>query len=291
MTKKLKTAVVILSILLAISAIALAAMLIYKYVGPNMQTTVTVPNNLIASQITEAEKTTVPESSEDTTIPDDTDKTQEGSIPSVNAPDTAVIEDTTANSTSVITDTSDMSNQEEVKAVALYLHSRNEGDNVPFEVMNMFPGDVETKYFCVKVAYKDTITVKYKADIRKGHEILAEVLKCRITLLTTGEVLYEGLMRDMPESLDHTLNSSVSTESELYYQVTAYLDTSVGNRYQNRRLIADFKWWVEDDGNLEPPQTGDAAQPIIIICVMVAIALVLVPILLKLRKREEDDDE
>lgn len=291
MTKKLKTAVVILSILLAISAIALAAMLIYKYVGPNMQTTVTIPHNLIASQTTEAEKTTVPESSEDTTIPDDTDKTQEGSIPSVNAPDTAVIEDTTANSTSVITDTSDMSSQEEVKAVALYLHSRNEGDNVPFEVMNMFPGDVETKYFCVKVAYKDTITVKYKADIRKGHEILAEVLKCRITLLTTGEVLYEGLMRDMPESLDHTLNSSVSTESELYYQVTAYLDTSVGNRYQNRRLIADFKWWVEDDGNLEPPQTGDAAQPIIIICVMVAIALVLVPILLKLRKREEDDDE
>lgn len=291
MTKKLKTAVVILSILLAISAIALAAMLIYKYVGPNMQTTVTIPHNLIASQTTEAEKTTVPESSEDTTIPDDTDETQEGSIPSVNAPDTAVIEDTTANSTSVITDTSDMSNQKEVKAVALYLHSRNEGDNVPFEVMNMFPGDVETKYFCVKVAYKDTITVKYKADIRKGHEILAEVLKCRITLLTTGEVLYEGLMRDMPESLDHTLNSSVSTESELYYQVTAYLDTSVGNRYQNRRLIADFNWWVEGDGNLEPPQTGDAAQPIIIICVMVAIALVLVPILLKLRKREEDDDE
>jgi hypothetical protein len=291
MTKKLKTAVVILSILLAISAIALAAMLIYKYVGPNVQTTVTVPNNLIASQTTKAETTTTPESSEDTTIPEDSEETKEGNIPGVNAPDAAVTEDTAANITTVATDTLSQIGTQEAKAIALYLHSRNEGDNVPFEVRNMFPGDVETKYFCVKVAYKDTVTVKYKADIRKGHEILAEVLKCRITLLTTGEVLYEGLMRDMPKSLDHTLNSSVSTETELYYQVTAYLETSVGNRYQNRRLIADFNWWVEDDGNLEPPQTGDAAQPIIIICVMVAIGLVLVPILLKLRKREEDDDE
>jgi hypothetical protein len=96
-------------------------------------------------------------------------------------------------------------------------------------------------------------------------------------------------MKSMPKSLDHAVVPQDGVDSELYYEVTAYLETSVGNRHQNRRLIADFHWWVE--GELEPPDTGDDMQPVIIICVMAGILLILVPLLIKRRKEREDDEQ
>lgn len=276
MTKKLKTVIVLLSALLAVSAIALVSVLLYRHFASGMQTTTTVPNNLIGVVTTPAP--------DDTTVsPDETegDETPDGEELGVgNLPDIHEGETTTAPASS----------QTGGKpAVALYLHSRNEGDNVPFEVTNMFPGDVETKYYCVRVAHSETVTVKYRAEVRKGYEILAEVLKCRITILNTGEVLYDGLMKSMPASLDHAVVPQSGEDSELYYEITAYLETSVGNRHQNRRLIADFHWWVE--GELDPPHTGDDMQPVIIICVMAGILLILVPLLIKRRKEREDDEQ
>ncbi len=272
MSKKLKTTIVVLSTLLAVSVIALVAVLLYRHFAANLQTTTTVPDNLIGI-VTSAKPDDTTEAPDDEG--DEEEVTGVGSLPQIGEGETSTAAETTAQSA-------------KVPAVKLYLHNRNEGDNVPFEVMNMFPGDVETKYFCVRVSHSQTVTVKYKAEVRKGYEILAEVLKCRITLLNTGEVLYDGLMKSMPKSIDHAVVPQSGVDSELYYEVTAYLETSVGNRYQNKRLIADFNWWVEED--LDPPQTGDSMQPVIIICVMAGILLILVPILIK-RRRENDDDE
>ncbi|MBM6919827.1 LPXTG cell wall anchor domain-containing protein [Phocea massiliensis] len=154
----------------------------------------------------------------------------------------------------------------------------------------MFPGDSETKYFRVRVSYHDKITVHYKATIRPGYEKLAEVLKVRVKLLSTGETMYDGLMRDMPESLTHKFASQKSTTDELYYEITAYLDTSVGNDYQNNDLIADFKWWVEETGNLDDsPQTGDTSN-ILLWAVLAAGSLGMIIILLVTRRRKEDEE-
>lgn len=272
MSQKLKIWITVLAVLLAVSAIALAGILIYQHLAPNMQTTTTVPGNLIGAVTTAAPDDT-------TAAPDDTEPDEEGAQEGA-LPDIHENEQTTADTTS---------QGEDVPAVLLYLHERNEGDNVPFEVMNMFPGDVETKYFCVRVAHSETVTVKYRAEVREGYEILAEVLKCRIRLLNTGEVLYDGLMKSMPESIDHTVAPQQGADSELYYEISAYLETSVGNRHQNRRLIADFHWWVEED--LDPPDTGDMMQPVIIICVMAVILLILIPLLIKRRREREDDEQ
>lgn len=275
MTKRLKTVIVLLSVLLAVSAVALVSVLLYSHFASGMQTTTTVPNNLIGVVTTPApDDTTVsPDETEGGEIPDG-EEIGVGKLPDIHDGETTSAE---------------VSSQTRAKpAVALYLHNRNAGDNARFEVMNMFPGDVETKYFCVRVAHSETVTVKYRAEVREGYEILAEVLKCRITILNTGEVLYDGLMKSMPASLDHAVVPQSGEDSELYYEITAYLETSVGNRHQNKRLIADFHWWVE--GELDPPQTGDSMQPIIIICVMAVILLILVPLLIK-RRREGDDDE
>ena len=121
----------------------------------------------------------------------------------------------------------------------LALYQGQAEDNTPFSVGNMFPGDAEAKTFRVEVSRKASVTVHFRADVRPGYEKLAEVLKARV-VLSGGEVLYDGLMRDMPQSVDTALTGSGT--DVLTYEITASLDTSVTNEYQNRDLVADFRW-------------------------------------------------
>ena len=177
------------------------------------------------------------------------------------------------------------------KAATIELYNKQPEENTAFAVGNMFPGDSETKYFRVRVSYHDKITVHYKATVRHGYEKLAEVLKVRVKLLSTGETMYDGLMQDMPESLTYTLSSPSTATDELYYEITAYLDTSVGNDYQNKDLIADFKWWVEETDNLDaPPKTGDTFN-LLLWAVIAACSLSMTIFLLFMVRRRKEDEE
>lgn len=176
------------------------------------------------------------------------------------------------------------------KAAAIELYNKQPEENSPFAVSNMFPGDSATKYFRVRVSYHGKITVHYNAAVRPGYEKLAEVLKLRVKLPSTGETVYDGAIADMPESITHEMASAKSTVGELYYEITAYLDTSVGNDYQNKDLIADFKWWVEETGNLDDsPKTGDKFNvrlfALLAVCSGAAILLLLIH-----RRKEEKDN-
>jgi len=137
-------------------------------------------------------------------------------------------------------------------ALVLSLHKYSPEANEPFDVRNMFPGDVETKYYCVRVSYRGTITVNFRSNIRPGYEKLAEVLKCKVTFLNQNSVLYDGIMRDMPASLPVTITAGADATADLYYEITVYLDTSVGNEYQNKELVCDFVWWAEADNPVFP---------------------------------------
>lgn len=197
------------------------------------------------------------------------------------------LENETSNSNNI--DNSMNSTTDEPTTLSLY--RRHAQTNVPFEVLNMFPGDVEIRDYCVQVSYDNTVTVKFRAEVRPDvdYQKLAEVLKCKVVLTTTGETLYDGLMKEMPTSVDHVLRATASTTDELDYQITAYLDTSVGNEYQDKPLIADFIWWVEEEDNLESPKTGDIASTTlwwaIIICPAILLAL-----LFKKRRKEARND-
>jgi len=128
------------------------------------------------------------------------------------------------------------------------LYKNHPDDNTPFDVRNMFPGDREEKSYCVKISYTGKLTVHFKADIREGYKKLAEVLECSVTLRknnSDGELLYSGLMRDMPESVDTTVENGGRVTEKLYYDIAVWLDTSVGNDYQMKMLIADFIWWAD----------------------------------------------
>lgn len=267
MEQKIKIIIIVLAVLLGISLAALGGTLIYNKIANATPATVTVPDNLITAD----EDTTKPDSS-DTEKPDDS-YTQ--------TPDSSAAASSSAVPTQSTT-------AEVKKAATIELYSKQPEENTPFQVGNMFPGDSETKYFRVRVSYHDNITVHYKATVRLGYEKLAEVLKVRVNLLSTGETMYDGLMRDMPESLTHKLASQKSTTDELYYEITAYLDTSVGNDYQNKDLIADFNWWVEETGNLE---TGDTSNILLWAVLAAASGCVLILLLIFRRRREEEEND
>ena len=276
--KKIKSIIIVLACLLGLSLLALCGTLIYNKIANTASATVTVPDNLI----TPDEDTSNPDNSE-SQAPD----SSESNSQAPNRSDTQAPRSSADASSSAVTPTQNTT-AEVKKAATIELYNKQPEENTAFAVGNMFPGDSETKYFRVRVSYHDKITVHYKATVRPGYERLAEVLKVRVKLLSTGETMYDGLMRDMPESLTHKLASKKSTTDELYYEITAYLDTSVGNDYQNKDLIADFKWWVEETGNLDDPTiTGDTSS-IVLWAMLAACSGSMIILLLITRRRKED---
>lgn len=276
--KKIKSIIIVLACLLGLSLLALGGTLIYNKIANTASATVTVPDNLI----TPDEDTSNPDNSE-SQAPD----SSESNSQAPNRSDTQAPRSSADASFSAVTPTQNTT-AEVKKAATIELYNKQPEENTAFAVGNMFPGDSETKYFRVRVSYHDKITVHYKATVRPGYEKLAEVLKVRVKLLSTDETMYDGLMRDMPESLTHKLASQKTTTDELYYEITAYLDTSVGNDYQNKDLIADFKWWVEETGNLDDPTiTGDTSS-IVLWAMLAACSGSMIILLLITRRRKED---
>lgn len=264
--KKIKIVIIVLAVLLGISLAALGGTLLYNRLTSHPAATVTVPDNLITP---------------------DEDTTASGS-PTQSSNTTQSNTENTAGTSSAVTGTASATKTK--KAATIELYDKQPEDNTAFSVGNLFPGDSETKYFCVRVSYHDKITVHYKAAVRPGYEKLAEVLKIRVKLLTTGETLYDGIIGEMPDSLTHNLASKNTTTDELYYEITAYLDTSVGNEYQNKDLIADFSWWVEETGNLDDsPKTGDTSN-ILLWAVLAAASGCVLILLLVTRGRKEDEE-
>lgn len=141
----------------------------------------------------------------------------------------------------------------------LSLYRNNAQESIPFNVTNMFPGDCETNVYNIRVSYNGPIKVYFTADVRSGYEKLAEVLKCKVVMSGNSIPLYDGLMKDIPD-LEHSL-SAVNTTEDLEYEISVYLDTSVGNDYKNKELVADFKWWAYTQDEGHPGGGGSSIRP------------------------------
>lgn len=131
-----KIITILLSIILALSLVALAGTLIYRYITSTEQVTVMIPHNMIASE---------------------DEMNQEGSPvdSAVQAPQTQ------ENSTPLHTDTQVTANNE-IQAALISLYQKNAQDNVPFHAINLFsPGILRPQYFCIRVSHSGDVTVRY----------------------------------------------------------------------------------------------------------------------------------
>ncbi len=296
--KQMKIVIIILAILLGLSLTALAWIIISGHLDLSGGKAV-VPDNYIEPTNSSEVNTDIKTSA----------------LPSMPATLCATV--TRVNTTSGVSIaplSKTVIDSDSAKETVISIYKNHAEDSEPFHLANMFPGDSETKAYLVEVSHKGTVTLRFHADILAGYEKLAEVLKCKVVLRNESLTLYDGLMGDMPQSIDYRISSVLKTTTELTYDITVYLDTGVGNEYMNKELVADFRWWVEesggtptpspapdddsepdnsinpDDGELvDPPQTGDNSNLYIWLCIA-AISLISVIVLL-LKKRRESYDE
>lgn len=137
--------------------------------------------------------------------------------------------------------------------------SGDSSENIPFELKNMFPGDSSTQVFRVKVKHSGTVKVHCEAVVDSAYETAAKAMKVRVKIGKNEEQIYDGDMLEMPDSAVYTLTGSETTE--LQYTITAYMDTSAGNEFQNKKIKADFKWWLEEVSDGHGGRGGSTVKP------------------------------
>ena len=301
--KSIRILIIVLMILLAVSGTALAGTVLYRHFYQPQGSPTVVPDNVISP---EKEISAMPVRA--VTLSRRTVNTVKAAPMMGTAMAATPMTIRTVSAKSIVMD------KAEGEEVTLKLYRNHAEDSTPFQVNNMFPGDVGQKSYFLEVSYKGNLIVHFRADVRSGYEKLAEVLKCRVSL-GDGALLYDGLMKDMPNSIPYSLPYSSGTTETVVYEITAYLDTSVGNEYMAKELYADFRWWVNEDGGgsddpddptepgtepdepgvLIPPQTGDNSH----FCIWFWIAMIsllsniilLLPKVLRKDREQEDEDE
>ena len=266
--KRLKIAIIILAVLLVLSAGGLAARYVYLAFFASTQATVTVPDNRIG------------ESSE----PDGgtTNSASVDSESSANQPDASRGNGSTASTASR------PAQADKPMAKVLELYQGKPEDNRKFEARNMLPGDSLTQYFCVKAYHGKDITLFFNTEVTEQTKHLGNVLHINVTHMESGKVLCDAPFSEINgKEFSEVLSKNAQEETTAYYQIDVSMDTSVGNEYQAARLLADFNWYVKDEGGLTPPpQTGDTTNLALWI-VLAASSLLLILLLLLGRRRKE----
>ena len=170
----------------------------------------------------------------------------------------------------------------------LELYQGRPAVNEKIAVRDMLPGDSMSREFCVK-AYHDTdVTLHFRTRVTEEVKALGDVLHIKVIQLGTDEVLCDGPFSQVKDQAFGTLlTAGGAGESTAYYQIDVSLDTAVGNEYQQARLLADFEWYVEEEGGLTPPPTGEAVNTALWIALAVSGALLVVLLLFRRRKEEE----
>lgn len=261
--KRLKIIIIVLAVLLVLSAGGLTARYVYlQYFAPS-EATVAVPDNLIG---------------DDTTI-------KESSTLTIPASPPASKEDTTRDNDSRLV--SQLAQMDKPAAAKLELYAGKPYVNQRFEVHNMFPGDTQTQFFCVKAYHDADLELFFCADIVEQTKDLGEVLHIKVTHLDTGKVLCDAPFSEVSgKGFSELLETNGEKATTSYYQIDVSLDTSVGNEYQVAMLKADFEWYAKNEDDLIPPQTSDALSPAL--WITLAASLLLMVLLLALRRRKED---
>lgn len=165
---------------------------------------------------------------------------------------------------SVSTDKGDTSAEDKPASVTIELYKNNPSDNEKFTAQNLFPGDIITKSYCVKVYHNDEVTLIFKPEVTDQIKNLGDILNIKVTHVQTGNVLCNASFNQVKDT-EFPLELAVgdSNETTVDFTIEVSLATSVGNEYMLSSLNADFNWMVsgDDDGSLVPPEPEPEPEP------------------------------
>lgn len=154
------------------------------------------------------------------------------------------------------------------KSQIIELKGWHKSYNEPFKLINLLPGDSETRNFVVKVYHWKSTVLYFQMDETKnsGSVNLSEKLLVDVVLTKSGAILFSGTMAELIQhavALDLPKNNQGYTTTE--YAVRVYLPKEVGNDYQFTSFHGDFKWWVNE---------GAAFAPLIYILLIIIILII-----------------
>lgn len=133
------------------------------------------------------------------------------------------------------------------------LYKWNASDNEIFEVHNMLPGDRYTKYFGVKAFHSGDITIRFETQVSRNTKNFWDVLKLRVTDVNANEVLFDGSLKEMNDTVvERPFEKNSAMQTDVRYQMEFYMDTDVGNEHQGASMKVKLVWSTEDRGDLEP---------------------------------------
>ena len=283
MSNKARTIITVLAVLLLCSIVALVFRVFYLNSSVDRDSTVIVPDNQIGK---ESETTPVPETASENST--------------AGAAFSSLAERTSSDGSYLLLDSpsspvpsaSGTADEAAEEGATIELYKSSPSDNEKFQAASMLPGDVETKYYTVKISHHSDVTVHFNAVVTEQEKAYANILHITVTHLDNGKILYNGTFAGLdPNGSSEVFAAADSTETVAHYRIDVSLPTNTGNEYQAAKLLADFKWYVkaEDAGALDKPATGDTANLVWPAAVMIGALLLLVIVLLFSRRRAKGD--
>jgi len=128
-------------------------------------------------------------------------------------------------------------------------------DELSMVASDMYPGDRITKYYCLRTSAKKAEKIRFYAEPSNDSldSKLCEVLKIKVTVwkkdkdgnYSISQEIYDGLIKSMQSKVvnDETYLLDIPKgDNELFYEISVYLDTSVGNEYKSKTMKVDFLW-------------------------------------------------
>ncbi len=235
MLKRLKTAIIILLIVFVVSFVALAIRIVYVSFFEKQEATAVVPDNIIAAKI-------------------DTSKFNIASNTGLSCAQEKLCEKPTEPEIALLSAKS-------AQATVVELYLGQSADNDAFHATNMFPGDIVTKYYCLKVYHKTDITVYFNVTDLIETNSLGAVLNIKVTkFLEDGsgeQLVYDGSFYGANgNTYSTTFSASPDQETIAYYKIEVSLPTSAGNEYQRASLSAKLNWYAQ------APETSDPTPPL-----------------------------
>ena len=160
--------------------------------------------------------------------------------------------------------------------------------NEKFTAENMLPGDTVKKNFSIKVNHKKEIALYFNTEITQETKNLSDVLQIKVTDLNSGEVLCNGSFAELNEKeFSVLLPQNAQGSTTVNYEIEVSADTSIGNEYQAAALMADFHWFVEDEGSLTPDTDDYLTLGLWLVGFLLCAALLIVVFVMLKRAKGE----
>lgn len=157
----------------------------------------------------------------------------------------------------------------------------------PVSFTGMLPGDTTKADFTIRVAHKNTVMLRFRAEIDGEDSPLAEELKITVSVKGKSEPIYAGTIQGA-DNISLALLGGETDDVE--YEIVSRLKEEAGNELQGASLAVNYIWWVGETDLLGSVEADKTAAGVLIGVLAAAALLAIFEFLLARRPKEVRDE-